>query len=383
MNSTRSFRGTSSRLGFTLVELLVVIAIIGVLVALLLPAVQAAREAARRVQCKNHLKQIGLGFMLHEQTHGFLPGSGWSPWAVGDPDRGFGKQQPGGWVYHILPYVEQQAVFNLPSDGDPETFRTPQQLAGALRMQMTPISIFNCPSRRPAKLYPYTIRDPGWNPKNSDSIIGHSIAKSDYAANGGDGWTEKGNDGGLLFYYPASSPNPCGGGTDFTQPSKTLPIPIGANYSVFDKNFCYPSEDGQNGINFLGAEIRLSEITDGTSLTVMVGEKYLHPPSYEGDAEGPGNDDHSMYGGYDWDLNAWGGGRPYESSGQLNDKTFPPYQDRIGLATIGNYGSAHPGVFHATFCDGSVHGIPYDIDLIAFANLCNRYDGLAVDAQTD
>ena len=65
------------RTAFTLVELLVVIAIIGVLVALLLPAVQAAREAARRTQCKNQLKQLALGFLLHEGTHGYLPSSGW------------------------------------------------------------------------------------------------------------------------------------------------------------------------------------------------------------------------------------------------------------------------------------------------------------------
>ena len=82
---------------FTLVELLVVIAIIGILIGLLLPAINAARESGRRTQCMNQVKQVGLACMQHESTNGFLPTDGWGWYWVGDPDRGYTRAQPGGW----------------------------------------------------------------------------------------------------------------------------------------------------------------------------------------------------------------------------------------------------------------------------------------------
>src|SRR5690242_9173257 len=111
-------RGAGWRLvaAFTLVELLVVIAIIGVLVALLLPAVQAARESARRTQCINQLKELTLGGMNHEGAMKHFPTGGWGIKWVGDADRGYGQQQPGGWIYNILPFIEQRAKHDMPKD---------------------------------------------------------------------------------------------------------------------------------------------------------------------------------------------------------------------------------------------------------------------------
>jgi len=109
---TRRRRGRPPN-GITLVELLVVVAIIGLLVALLLPAVELAREAARRSQCANHLKQLSLAAAAHQDVNQFFPTGGWGGGWVGDANRGFGPKQPGGWIYNVLPYTEQINLHNL------------------------------------------------------------------------------------------------------------------------------------------------------------------------------------------------------------------------------------------------------------------------------
>ena len=79
---------------------------------------QAAREAARRVQCNNNLKQLSLGMLGFEQLNGHFPSGGWGFHLIGDPDRGTGLEQPGGWFFSILPHIEQAALYQLGSDGD-------------------------------------------------------------------------------------------------------------------------------------------------------------------------------------------------------------------------------------------------------------------------
>jgi prepilin-type N-terminal cleavage/methylation domain-containing protein/prepilin-type processing-associated H-X9-DG protein len=159
--------------GVTLVELLVVIAIIGALVGLLLPAVEMARESSRRTACSNNLKQLGLATKLHIDSHQIFPTGGWGEQWVGDPDKGFSVKQPGGWIYNILPYIEQQSLREIGRGLADQTKRS--EMAKVLQ---TPIEVFQCPSRRLARAYPYT---GSTTLENAD--LPEKVAKSDYAIN--------------------------------------------------------------------------------------------------------------------------------------------------------------------------------------------------------
>src|SRR5205823_1845568 len=118
-----------------------------------------------RIQCANNLKQIGVAIHAHQFKYGRFPGGGWGWGWVGDPDRGLGGAQPGGWVYQILPQLEQDNLYRLPGDGQPDVI-TPAQRAGAASAQQVPLALLYCPSRRAAVAYPCT------NPSrvNSDSV---------------------------------------------------------------------------------------------------------------------------------------------------------------------------------------------------------------------
>ena len=155
----------------TLVELLVVIAIIGVLIGLALPAVQMARESSRRSACSSNLRQVATAVLLHEEAHRTLPTGGWGADWVGDPDAGFTPKQPGGWVYNILPFVEQQNLRNIGKSEQPDVKRV--SLAKVLE---TPLEVFQCPSRRLPRPFPYQ------GPAKLENVNPpDKVAKSDYA----------------------------------------------------------------------------------------------------------------------------------------------------------------------------------------------------------
>jgi prepilin-type N-terminal cleavage/methylation domain-containing protein len=339
--------------GFTLVELLVVITIIAILIALLLPAVQAAREAARRLQCQNNLKQLSLAMLTFEQTNGRFPSGGWGWGWTGDPDRGNGREQPGCWLYSILPQLEQLPLYQLGADGDPEV-ETAKQRAGAAQRVQTPLAVMNCPSRRRAIVYPVGL---GWGTGysgNQYSAYGSgpatSLARGDYNANAGDRW----------YDYSNVGPPDLATARSLTQSNNWMSM----LYEVVMPATVWPT-----GICYLRSEVKIADITDGTSKTYMLGEKYLTPDCYFNGGDGADNE--SMYNGFDNDTHRT----------TYPDAYHAPMQDTPGSANGLAFGSAHATSFAMAFCDGSVQWINYSINTEVHRCLGNRSDGKALDAK--
>jgi len=329
-----------TRRGFTLVELLVVITIIGILISLLMPAVQSAREAARRTQCSNNLKQLSLGCLNHNTQFNFLPTDGWGWGWIGDPSHGAGWKQPGGWIFNILPFIDQQNVYALQMG-----LTGSAKATAASTMLSTPLAVLNCPSRRQLALYPT------WETSSSlssDSAFGAgamptTVAKTDYACNGGD-----------AFIDPSVFGGPQG------------PATYAAGTSTAAQTNWQTIGNTATGVMYAGSQISMGLITDGASNTYLLGEKSLNVDAYlAGTDQG---DNENAYMGDNGDICRWGG--PNNSLAQ----------DAPGVATWQSYGSAHPSGFGVALCDGSVRVISFFIDMTTHGRLANRKDGQPVDA---
>lgn len=318
--------------GFTLVELLVVIAIIGILVGLLLPAVQAAREAARRMQCSNNLKQMALAFHNHQDSKRYLPGGGRDGNAkLGDPLTSCCNSltySGYSWLYQILPYVEQQSLYDLAVNSDP--VGSGSNSANDAVASRIP-GIYICPSRRNPTLYGGSYR-------------------SDYAGNAGERTV------GLGFRN---------GGTN----------------------------SGRRGVvrqtDSQGWKLMIEQIKDGSSNTLMIAEKALHPTAHG--AEG-GDNERWSNPGWDEDIARFGAILvPTESNLQ---EGLPPIPDNLSARLEGStwfppqtkhgnrfnqwhpfFGSAHAAGMNGALADGSVQFLSFTIDAEVFRRLCLTDDG--------
>lgn len=398
-HSKRVGQSNRPNFAFTLVELLVVIAIIGVLVALLLPAVQAAREAARRTQCKNHLKQLGLAGLNHESAQGFLPSGGWGWKWAGDPDKGFGESQPGGWYYHVLRYIELDNIHQLGSDGDSNTVTTQQTSIGKQRIA-TPVDSFLCPSRVTAEVYLYTNAPLINVDVNRDEDF---VGRNDYAANGGDrapgvntalfdgydrsGWSGAGNFPAvdIALEEAAWTPQgPANQNTNVIDPAmypdycSAFDVSSGAGGGLRPGSVAANNATvwGANGTIGAASEIRLRNVEDGTSNTILYGEKYIYIENY-GDSSSPTISDNGNDQG--WDVGFDHDNVRHAMYPPISDNWTPPpsaIPGRSGPYVVDHaFGSAHPGSCQFVYTDGSVHSVSYDVAIEVFHLLGNRADG--------
>jgi prepilin-type N-terminal cleavage/methylation domain-containing protein/prepilin-type processing-associated H-X9-DG protein len=326
--------------GFTLVELLVVIAIIGILISLLLPAIQAAREAARRMNCANNLKQLGLGCLNHVDTQKHFPTGGMFYTVMADPDFGFGALQSGGWTATILPFMDYRQVWNM-SKGTTGGKTGPKGLA--LRaMAKTPISVMNCPTRRasgnyrlPAYMGTYVADNAADNPPNDCTYT-----RGDYACNQGVDLTSYNNVGGGVYQKGA-----------FPRPSPDT--------------FVWLEEKGVkfHGPIYQHSAVTIRQVSDGLSHTIMLGEKYLIADHYlDGESW---TDIENLFMGFDDDYC------------KTTDQRIPGAEYRRDTHNFDQYwafGSAHPAAANFVFCDGSVHSIDYDVEANVFLYLGFRDD---------
>jgi len=318
--------------GFTLVELLVVIAIIGVLVALLLPAVQSAREAARRMQCANHLKQIGLAGTNFENQYKGLPplrlADNWPTWAA-----------------MILPNMEQSNLITLWDLKKRYFQQTPQAVEQNL-------PFYFCPSRR-TRPRTFSVGDVRTAQTAFPDTPG---GLSDYAAACGTAYTN---------YDGAIVENSRNG----------LTVLVNAKTGAIEQDTGSLSSL-DTIVDRWSVRVRFAEISDGTSNTIMVGEKHIRLTSLHGKGEDRSvfNGDSetgpvSREAGITWDAN----GNPVPGSERPLAKN-----PRDSFQSSNVFGSYHPNVCQFVFVDGSVRPIAINIDNETLARLASRNDGKTV-----
>jgi prepilin-type processing-associated H-X9-DG protein len=314
--------------------LLVVIAIIGILVALLLPAIQAAREAARRSQCQNNIKQWNTACLLHLDSHKAFPTGGWfGTFHAGNVRQLSGgkpeilEDQSWGWMYQALPFIEGQNLWSHPSD---------------LVIYRDGPNEAVCPSRRQRTIH--TI----WLP------TGEML--SDYSGNGGDTSPDGGWNEGLtpLVLTDARA----------TRPQRHTGVII-----TQDRNL-------RKAGTLRNPLISMKHISDGSSHTMLLAEKYVPSNAYLGGSYG---DNFTWTRGSTWEgvRYAWRYSGNNEQDIVRNDTPVNNQLSAMGELPCNCwiFGSAHSGGLNVGFADGSTQVIRYDIDATVFKRIANRHDG--------
>ena len=295
---------------FTLVELLVVITILAILMGLLLPAVNAMREAMRRNQCKNNLAQLGRAALEHYSAQQHYPAGGWGYYWVGDPDCGYSAAQPGGWIYNSLPYLGLSQIHDIgKGQGTPGGYKT-----ALSELKSAQIPFLTCLSRRKAVATPCS-------EMSNNSPQPATVSKTDYAGNGGSN------------YFQETGPG-------LTSPTCFAVYPK-CHWAYTDAQITDPI-NGFNGV--LGYRSEVSQIPDGTSTVILAGEKYLNQDDYyTGSNEA---DNNTVMQGNDRDITRWSNLGWGQQSADSQNYGFEagtyqaPIRDTRGLINWFCFGSA-------------------------------------------
>ena len=293
-----------------------------------------------------------MGCLAHENATGRFPTGGWGFAWTGEADRGNDWRQPGGWIYNVFPYIEQQALHDM---GAGMAINKQRYIANAARAQV-PLNGLICPARRPAILYPTWFTS---SVRMVNAMEFKVTVRSDYVSNGGDLWTS-GSCPSLATWNLAINGNYESG------PAKTTDAENPPGQMTANARTLFGGIAGRaTGLFYVGSMIRMSDVTDGASQTYLIGEKYLAPDYYTtGDDYG---DNECAYGGDNHDISRWSFVAPwFDTPGQISGYAF---------------GSAHASGFQMAFCDGSVQMINYSIDPEVHRCLGNRKDGKAIDAK--
>ena len=346
---------------FTLVELLVVIAVIGILVALLLPAVQSAREAARGVQCKNHLKQLGLALHVHHDGkqafpagyQSFFTRDGSGPASAAVHPQTWDAAPGWGWNSQLLPYLEQGAAADA-LDFEAPIWDPAHSDAVALKF-----SVLLCPSSQ-GETDSFLVQDASGEPL---SIGGSTVrlGRSHYVASHGQEscWGECGSDPKAIVFRNIYT-------------SATEEIEVHGDVSQL-----------ADGPFFRNSKTRLADVTDGTSNTIFLGEhtSRLSDKTWVGVV--PGAQTHPLVTSPENGPDAAATltlVHAGPSGGELDITGFPIIHP-VNFPTfhVGQMAADHPGGGFVALGDGSVRFISENVDLILFAELSSMNEGELIE----